>query len=202
MVDEHQHHKVDAKVVAVDPTLPPVEAEIVADKRDTLGKRLGTLAIVLLVLFFSIGGYVRSAQNGRQLTRAAQDRSELIQSVKDLTRSNRAQTAYILLLRKALKEQNEILREAGFKTVRVPPPGPGVFQPGDPNNPNNPNPQPSPGTSPSSHPTNKPSPKPSRTPTPSPSPTDPVNRVTGTVCELTGVCLFKFTFTRPIFFRF
>lgn len=180
-MDEHEHHGVDATVIGVDPSLPPVNANIVSDKRDTLGKRLGFLAFAILILFFAMNGYIQSAKNGHDLKDAKKDRSTLIQAVN-------AQTTYITQLQDALREQNQILKAAGYKTVRVPVyKGPKLIIRGSPV----PSPRPQSSPSSTSNPSQKPSSKPSSRP--SPSPTDDVK---SRVCQLTGICLFlaKFHF--------
>lgn len=156
----------------------PIESVVVGDKRNTLGRRLGLLAIALLLLFFAISSYIQSAQNGRQLNRAAADRSKLIHSISDLTNSNRQQSRFIRQLQKAIRDQNALLRTAGFHTVRVP-----TFNSGSP--------QPSP--QPNSSPSSRSSPAPSRSPSPKPTPTpNPTDMVKDEVCRLTGICEMEF----------
>lgn len=176
---EHEHKGVDATVIGVDPSLPPVNANIVSDKRDTLGRRLGFLSFAILILFFAMNGYIQSAKNGHDLKDAKHDRSTLIQAVN-------AQTTYITQLQDALREQNKILKAAGYKTVQVPVyKGPKFIIRNSPQ----PSPQPESSPSPTSKPSHKPSSKPS--PKPSPSPTDDVK---SRVCQLTGICLFLVQF--------
>lgn len=182
---------VPAKVVDVDDKVEPIESVVVGDARNTLGKRLGYFAVALLLLFFSIGGYIQSAKNGAQLNRAAKDRSALIQS-------NLAQNKLISKLQGALRDQNKILRKAGFKTVKVP----GRDHTTD-SNPVAPRPSKSPQPRPTdTHKTSNPSPKPSNSPTPKPthSPEGLVDQAEDRVCSLTGICMFNFII--PIFFKF
>lgn len=191
---------IEAKIVDVDEKLEPVESIVVGDKRQNLGKRLGIFASVLLLLFFVINGYIQSSQNGRLLKRAAEDRSDLVNSIAKLSRSNDAQRQEIKQLQEAIRIQNQELHEAGFKTVKIP----GIDSNSDPESEQSQQPQSSSQTSPSSHrpspkPTSRPPPSPTPKPTPKPTKTPkPIDKVTDTVCSLTGICLFNL----PIFFKF
>lgn len=175
---------VDAVVVGVDPEVPPVDAVVVGDNRRLLGKRLGTFALAILLLFFAVMGFVQSSRNGELLKRAAQDRSLLIQS-------NNKQVTYIQQLQQAIREQNALLKKAGFKVVQVPDAPTGLFVP----NPNSPPPRTdTPSTQPKPTPAPAPSPTTKPKPGPSPTPQSPIDKTTSTVCSLTGICVSFGTF--------
>jgi hypothetical protein len=95
-------------------------AVIVADQTNKLGKRLGQLAIGLLILFFVISSYIQAARNGKLLEGSDNDRRQLITSVERQSRTLDEQTSQILELQKAVAAQNEALREAGIAQVPVP----------------------------------------------------------------------------------
>lgn len=186
---------ISAKVVAVDPSVEPVEAEIVSDRRPQLGKRLGTFAIALLVLFFGINGYISSARNNDLLHRAAEDRTQLVKSNKNLVEDNHKlvksqqhilylnerQTVLIRDLRHALRNQNKILRRNGFETVVIPGSSESNGSSESPtSNQKDPNKD-------KKEPKKKHHHKPNNNPPPNnPDPTDPVTKP---VCNLTGICL-------------
>jgi len=182
-----ENSAVPADVVEVDPSLIPIPAAIVEDKRNTLGKRLGAFAIIILLLFFAIGGYISSAQNNSLLHRAAKDRTalidgehKLVKSNQRLVKSNKAQSDLIRKLQQAIREQNKILREAGLETVPVPSKSPSTSSSGPSSNPShNPQPKPKPSHSPHPHPH----------PTHSPPPPDAIQKVRDRVCNLTGICV-------------
>lgn len=166
---EHEHQSVEAKVVAVDPSIPPIDSVIVGDKRKQFGRRLGALALMLLLMFFAIAGYIQSSRNGEALNQASRDRSALIKTVN-------SQSELIKQLQDAIRLQNDKLRDAGIAIVAVP---------GSDRSTTTylPSPEPEPEPSSSAHPQPRPSPKPSHKP--SPSPTDTVKE---TICQLTGIC--------------
>lgn len=156
----------------------PVNAIVVGDKRKSFGRRLGFLALALLLLFFAINGYISSSHNGHLLDQANRDRDKLTNSVDRLTKTQSSQTHLIKQLQDALRKQNRILEKSGLAVVIVP--GDNTFTP-----------------SPSPTPTPKPSPTHGRRhhrnkhhgsgPRPSPSP-NPVQNLRDQVCSLTGIC--------------
>lgn len=171
---------VPAKVVDVD-TVEPIDAVVVGDKRNTLGRQLGIFGLVLIVLFFIINGYIQSSKNGRALRHAATDRSNLITTID-------SQTKLIKKLQEAIRAQNKVLRKAGFKTVQIPGRDHTTTA-----NPVAPRPSESPQSTPThAHNSHKPTPKPSNSPTSKPThppPPGPVDEARDKVCSLTGICV-------------
>lgn len=151
-------------------------------------RRSSALAVVLLLLFFAINGYIQSSKNGRALKRADQDRSNLISSLSFQTKElNKLQTL--------ITKQNHKLVKAGFKVVHIPGENTTTFLPPT----SNPSPQPEPSKShhpkPRHKPTPKPTPSPRPRPKPSPSPTPgPVPGIKDTICKLTGICALTYSF--------
>lgn len=189
MAGTDKHDGVDANVVGVDPSVPPVESVIVADKRNNFGRRLAVFALVLLTLFFVIGSYIQSARNADLLRRASVDRSKLITGAAELTESVNQQIRFNKRLQLALKKQNQLLGQAGFETVQVPSAPTAHHQTQSrPHGDHSAHPS---SSSPRPKPSSHPSPIPSSTPTPTPG---PVRRITRRVCRLTGICL-----TFPLF---
>lgn len=189
MAGTDKHDGVDANVVGVDPSVPPVESVIVADKRNNFGRRLAVFALVLLTLFFVIGSYIQSARNADLLRRASVDRSKLIAGAAELTESVNQQIRFNKRLQLALKKQNQLLGQAGFETVQVPSAPTAHHQTqSHPHGDHSAHPS---SSSPRPKPSSHPSPTPSSTPTPTPG---PVRRITRRVCRLTGICL-----TFPLF---
>lgn len=186
MVEPKKKPPIPANVVAVDQHVEPIKSVVVGDARRNFGKRLGLMAIALLLLFFTISSYIQSSQNGRLLHRAAVDRSRLILTIHHLARSNVTQTHEIGQLQKAIRAQNRELREAGFKVVHIPVDHSSSSPSEPPSSSSKPTPQPTSAPSPTPRP--KPSPKP--TPKPSPSHTPgPVQDLRDRICSLTGICL-------------
>lgn len=177
---------VPAKLVDLAPELDPVPAVIVSDKRNLLGRRLSILAVALLLLFFSISGYIQSANNGNLLHRAAVDRSLLISIIH-------AQSGDIQRLQKAFSKQNKELKKAGFKVVVLPPVSQTEQPTPAPETTTNPKSSrtPTPHSSPTAHP------HPSHSPRPPPSQT-PLSKAEQRVCNLTGICLLAV----PMFYIF
>lgn len=159
--------------------LDPVPAEIVSDKRDTLGKRLGLAALAILILFFAINGYIQSAKNGRLLRTANQDRHALVKSVSKLTASNKRQSDLVKQLQDAVRAQNKLLRQVGSDTVLVPGETNIFVQEGD-----NSRETPRSRKTPKNDPPNKRNPNSPDNPDPPPPPGGPLD----TICELTGIC--------------
>lgn len=158
------------KAVAIDPTKQeqagPIPAAIVADKRDTLPRRLTKLALIVAVIVLL--GYVINGQidTHRQLKSARHDRDVLIDDVTRLARIMGRQGFDLRALRQAIIDQNKILRRAGLPTIPVPPltsEGGGAHDGGQSSTPRS---HPSESASPSSHPSHHP---PSNQPGPSPS---------------------------------
>lgn len=164
----------------------PIPATIVADKRYSLGKRLGYLALALLALFFVISGYIQGAKNGSAVRDAARHDSKrtekLLDDVHNLSQSSAAQTKLIKQLQKAIRAQNRELRKAGLETIPVPGESPSTTPSGPANNPRDRSqPKPKPSHSPNPHPSKPPHPPPG-----------PVDKVKNRVCNLTGIC-FSFS---------
>lgn len=185
MAEEHEHKgAVDATVVDVDPEALPMESVIVGDKRRLLGRRLGIFAFAILILFFLVNGYIQAAKNGHDLNQARKDNHKLISIVKN-------QGDLIIQLQNAIRAQNKVLRENHIQVVPVPEGGSDTTT--NHNTYIYPTPSPTPGTGPSPNPSHSPkpghTPKPKPTKTPSPEPLDPV---TETICELTGICPLTF----------
>lgn len=181
MDDSPKHRGVEATVVDVDPSAQPIESIVVGDKRDTLGKRLGLLGLIILLMFFAIGSYIQSSKNGAQLSRAAKDRSGLIHTLN-------AQTDLIQQLQDAIAKQNQELKAAGLAVVVIPSSRTSTRYLPTPT----PEPQPKPNSSSS---TAKPKPRPRPSPSHSPSPTpDPIQSAKDLICAKTGICAFALTF--------
>lgn len=161
----------------------PVDATIVADKRYRLGRRLAILAVGLLLMFFAISSYIQAARNGAQLDQVLKNNTKLVDSLD-------SQARLIGQLQEAIRRQNQVLKDAGLKTVDIPVSGtPTTPQPTPSTRPRptptaGPKPSSRPNPRPSSNPRPRPTPKP--TPSPSPSPLVPVDEL---VCQLTGICL-------------
>lgn len=173
---------VDAKVVDVDHKVEPIDAVVVGDKRSSFGRRLGLFALALLVLFFTINGYIQSAKNGEKATRANHKIDKLIDIDHNLSKTIADQTDLIRALQASQRKQNHILANHGLKTVIIP--GDSSSSDGGQTSNNHPN-----GNKPPSH--DKPKPKPGHSPNPSPSPTPSHHTVKDTVCNLTGICLME-----------
>lgn len=179
---------VPAKIVAVDHNIEPIESVVVGDKRSTLGKRLGYFALALLVLFFTINGYIQAAKSNHKATNADHERARLIHSVHHISNTLNTQTKLIKDFRKALRAQNKELRDAGFQTVQIPGPPPTSNPSSGPSS----NPRPGPTSSPNPHPGQSPKPKPHPKPTHNPHPKPgPVQQTKDRVCSLTGICLLS-----------
>lgn len=180
----------------------PVESVIVGDKRPTFGKRLGIFALILLVLFFAINGYIQSAKNGRELKKAQKAQEDLIEDVHDLSEVGVSLVRNNVQLQEALRKQNQILKDAGFATVIIPrgemPPSESERfnqqdrsnQPNEQNKSNRPN-RPNKPNRPD--PPNEPPDQPGPPEEPDP-PGDILDDVQEQACELTGICLFGLIF--------
>lgn len=182
---------VDAKVVDVDHKVEPIDAVVVADKRNTLGRRLGAFALVLLVLFFTINGYIQSAKNGDKATKANHKIDKLIDINHNLSKTVAGQTELIKELQDSQRKQNHILAKHGLRTTPVPGESPSESPSGPANNSAN-HPQSHPNPSHSPHP----KPHPSKTPKPPPS---TVDKVKDRVCSITGICIIEFSKLLDIF---
>lgn len=185
---KNEEEPIPAKLTDLDPDLDPVPAEIVSDKRYSLGKRLGYLALALLALFFVISGYIQSAKNGSAVRDAARHDSKktekLLDDVHNLSKSSAFQTRLIKQLQQAIRAQNRELRKAGLATISVPGESPSESSSGSGNNRSD-NPKPKPKPSQSSHP----KPHPTKTPHPPPG---PIDKAKNTICSLTGICISSF----------
>lgn len=174
-----------------------VPAVVVADQTDKLGKRLAMLAFAVLLLFFSINGYIQSAKNGKslkategRLSAAEKNQTELIKSLGQVTATLETQTSIVRQLRIVVQEQNNILRAAGLTPVDVP-----ADEKSMPQVKPSPNPTSTPRVritnEPDAKPRPKPSPKPSSKPKPpppepTPTPLVPVGKI---LCDTIGICL-------------
>lgn len=168
-----------------------LEAHIVGDKRKKMGRRLGIFGMAILLLFFAISAYIQSAQNGRLLRRAAEDRSSLVQSVTSLSSTVDTQTRLIKRLQNAIREQNELLEEAGIPTVRIPMWYELEQNPQRPNEEFRPAPSQNQAEGPGKNSNNEPEPSPKKPDPPKEEPTPdqlPGGDVRKRVCELTGIC--------------
>jgi hypothetical protein len=180
----------------------PLPAEIVSDARDTWPRRVPIIALILILLYFSIGGQIQSAQNGAQLDKSLTAQQQLLKTVhRDETYVILA-SRYIQLLRHTHKVQNQRLRKHGLKTVplpKPPTPPPVSDEAHRISEGRSPSPQPSPSRTRHSHP----SPKPSHHPSPSASPTrtpilctDKDTPVIGRRCTPIGARFVFFLFFR------
>lgn len=160
-----------------------VPAVVVADQTDKRGKRLGLLAIGLLVLFFSANGYIQSAKNGKELHESRSERKQLISAIQQISVALNQQTELVRRLQAAVRNQNAALRKVGIDPIPVP----GLDTPMS---------TPAPSAEPrqngskstaSPRPQPKPQPKPSPSKSPSPKPTPSPSTIQQTVCELTGI---------------
>jgi hypothetical protein len=155
--------------------------------RGDLGRRLGYWGMILVLLFFTVNGYIQSSNNNSLLHRAAKDRSTLVQNVGVLLQKNTAQTITIRNLRNALIQQNKILRKAGLKTTNIPK----VFSTTTINkSQTSVSPSPEPTVTVTTKPTHKPTSKPTHKPKPKKTP-NPLKSVSQDICTLTGVCITK-----------
>lgn len=188
---------IEATVVGASANASAIPALVVGDKRDFFGKRLGAFALALLILFFVVSGYIQSARNGVLLERASRDRSDLISSLEAATTTIEQQSVDLADLRRALSEQNKLLRDAGLPTVnitdgeprQIPAPQPSPTPSGQvrSNSPIRDSPKPVPGvTATPIVVTPRPDPSPTPSPSPSPTATQPVPIVRDILCTLTG----------------
>lgn len=178
-----------------------VPAVVVADKTDKLGKRLAQLAFGLLLLFFTVNGYIQGAQNGRQLDQADKDRAQLVSSLERATTTLEQQSKLILQLQAAVRAQNQTLRDAGLTTLAVPGemtlpgangPGQVIVSPPDSADPpaprasqkNNPDPD---DPDPNDPEPNDPDPN-DPEPEPEPDPPGPADPATDLLCQVSGIC--------------
>lgn len=164
----------------------PVEAIVVGDDRRQLGKRLGMFALALLLLFFSINGYIQSAKNGRKLSQAEKERTELVESIKNISETTSAQTRLIKNLQRAIHTQNILLVEAGLEPVVIPTGDEPNDEPSKQSRDTTPKSEVKPRPEPEPKPRPGPSPKPPDDPSPTPG---PIDEVQSRICELTGICL-------------
>jgi hypothetical protein len=148
------------------------------------GKRLAMLGVGLLILFFTISGYVQSAKNGDQLNKSDNDRRKLIASNERITTTLERQSQLIVQLQAAIKAQNDALHRAGINAVPIP----GVVEPPERSTSRSPSPGVKTTPSPSPQPTSKPTPTSKPSPTPSPTPTDTPPTINEIICALLGIC--------------
>lgn len=139
-------------------------AVLVADQTNKFGKRLGQLALGLMILFFVISSYVQSAKNGRLLDASDEDRRKLIISTERMSKTLNEQTMLIIQLQDAVNAQNKALRDAGIAQVPVPKSTIYIPRSYTSSNPSS-TPSPTPSPSPTSRPKGKPSARPSATKT-------------------------------------
>lgn len=143
----------------------------------SLLKRISQLTLVLLLLFFSVNGYIQSYRNGSDLDTAKKDRSNLTQTLND-------QSTLIKQLRVAIQQQNKILEKNGLQPIPIPAETTIIIEP-TPGSSSSGRPTPQPSSSMRPSPSHKPTPRPSSTPSP-----DPTQTIKKTVCDLTGICAF------------
>lgn len=142
-----------------------IPAEIVSDRRDTLGKRLAKLGLAVLIavlLGWAVNGIIST---NHRLGQAERDRTTLITDVTRLARIMGRQGYDLRALRRAIRDQNKILRAAGLPTIPVPPltsEGGGAPRGGGPSStPRSQPPSSAPPSSPPPHQTSSPTAKPS-----------------------------------------
>jgi hypothetical protein len=192
----------DEPTFVIPVTTHPVPAEIVSDARDTWMKRVPIIALILILMYFTIGGQVQSAQNGSDLTRSLNAQSQLLKTVQRDESYVILASQYIQALRHAHKIQNRRLRKHGLQPVplpKPPKPPPVSKQAQRIAEGRSPSPQPSPSRTRHSHP----SPKPTHSPSPSPSPThtpilctDKDTPIVGKRCTPIGARFVIFVFFR------
>lgn len=167
----------------------------------SLGRRLATYVVSLLVLFFAVGGYIQSSRNGDQLDRAAKDRTTLINNSNLLLEKNTSQTNTIKNLRNALIQTNKELARLGLKTVDISK----IFSESQHQAQSSPGPtsiivptKPIPTHKPTVKPTHKPTTTPTHKPTTSPThkaspgpipPTSILKQTQTTLCKTLGICI-------------
>lgn len=183
-----------------------VPAYVVADRRDKLGKRLGTFALAILILMFTINGYIQSSQNGEELDQARKDRAALTEAVRRTIEQQKEDRDIILTFGAIIREQNRRLIEAGLDPVETDPlrplpeqtenapsvssneANPSSSLPGAPEgSPTRSSPRSAPSSEPQSQPEPEPEPEPEPQPEPEPEPS-PLDPIEEAVCRLVGIC--------------